>query len=41
VVLLDENEQVLLVRFVYRGGWWCAPGAGLENGKTQEDAARR
>ena len=42
VVLLDETGRVLLVRFVYRGrSWWCAPGGGLENGETHEDAARR
>ena len=42
MVRLDENGQVLLVRFIYRSGrWWCAPGAGLENRETQEDAARR
>lgn len=42
VLLLDENNQVLLVRLAYRGKrWWAAPGGGLENDETHEDAARR
>jgi 8-oxo-dGTP pyrophosphatase MutT (NUDIX family) len=42
VVLLDENEQVILVRF-WDGdeSWWCAPGGGVEPGEDHEDAARR
>ena len=33
---------MLLVRFDYAGRqWWCAPGGGLEDGETHEDAARR
>lgn len=42
VVLLDEADNVLLVRF--RDGmrsWWCAPGGGLEPGESHEAAARR
>lgn len=42
VVLLDEADRVLLVRF--RDGdrsWWCAPGGGIERGESDEDAARR
>jgi 8-oxo-dGTP pyrophosphatase MutT (NUDIX family) len=42
VVLLNGSGQVLLVRFAYRGrSWWSAPGGGLEDGETHEDAARR
>ena len=42
VVLLDGRRRVLLVRFDYGGRrWWCAPGGGLEDGETHEDAARR
>lgn len=42
MVLLDETRRVLLVRFAYCGrNWWCAPGGGLEDGETHEDAARR
>jgi len=42
VVLLDESDRVLLVRFEYEGkSWWGTPGGGLEPGETHEDAARR
>ena len=42
VLLLDEDRRVLLVRFAYRGErWWAAPGGGLEDGETHEEAARR
>ncbi len=42
VVLLDEAERVLLVRFEYGGrSWWVVPGGGLEEGETHEGAARR
>ena len=42
VVLLDEDENVILVRF-WDGqqSWWCPPGGGLESGESHEDAARR
>jgi 8-oxo-dGTP pyrophosphatase MutT (NUDIX family) len=42
VLLLDEDRRVLLVRFRYQGkSWWAAPGGGLEDDETHEDAARR
>ena len=42
VLLLDEEKRVLLMKFSYRGRcWWCAPGGGLEEGETHEDAAKR
>ncbi|MDQ3910219.1 MAG: NUDIX domain-containing protein [Actinomycetota bacterium] len=42
VILLDENERVLLAKFEYGGKrWWAAPGGGLEDGETHEQAARR
>ena len=42
VVLLDETSRVLLVRFEYHGrSWWAAPGGGLEDAETHEEAARR
>lgn len=42
VVLLDGDGEALLVRLSYRGrSWWCAPGGGLEDGKTHAEAARR
>jgi 8-oxo-dGTP pyrophosphatase MutT (NUDIX family) len=42
VVLLDENDRVLLLRF--RDGartWWCTPGGGIEPGETAEQSAVR
>ncbi len=42
VLLFDDDERLLLVRFVYRSKrWWCAPGGGLEDGESHEAAARR
>jgi 8-oxo-dGTP pyrophosphatase MutT (NUDIX family) len=42
VLLLDEYRRVLLVRFAYRGeSWWAAPGGGLEDHESHEEAARR
>jgi 8-oxo-dGTP pyrophosphatase MutT (NUDIX family) len=42
VLLLDDNNRVLLVKFSYRGeSWWAAPGGGLEDHETHEEAARR
>lgn len=42
VVLLDEADRVLLVRFEYGGrAWWGTPGGGLEPGEAHEEAARR
>jgi 8-oxo-dGTP pyrophosphatase MutT (NUDIX family) len=42
VVLLDDANRALLVRFEYGGRrWWVVPGGGLEEGETHEGAARR
>jgi 8-oxo-dGTP pyrophosphatase MutT (NUDIX family) len=42
VLLLDEDRRVLLVRFSYHGkNWWAAPGGGLEDEETHEEAARQ
>jgi 8-oxo-dGTP pyrophosphatase MutT (NUDIX family) len=42
VILLDENDRLLLARFEYGGKhWWTAPGGGLDDGETHEQAARR
>jgi 8-oxo-dGTP pyrophosphatase MutT (NUDIX family) len=42
VILLDEADRVLLVRFEYEGrSWWGTPGGGLEPGESHKDAARR
>ncbi len=42
VVLFDQFDHILLVRF-WDGdrSWWCAPGGGVEDGESHEDAARR
>ena len=42
VLLLDEKDRLLLVRF-WDGdrSWWCAPGGGVEPGETDDAAARR
>lgn len=42
VLLLDEGDRVLLVRF--RDGartWWCTPGGGVELGESDEQTAIR
>jgi 8-oxo-dGTP diphosphatase len=43
VIVLDEHDRVLLVRFVFRDGRtvWTTVGGGLEPGETYEGAARR
>jgi 8-oxo-dGTP pyrophosphatase MutT (NUDIX family) len=42
VIMLDDNDRVLLARFEYGGKhWWTAPGGGLDDGETHEQAARR
>jgi 8-oxo-dGTP pyrophosphatase MutT (NUDIX family) len=48
VVLLDEQDRILLFRFVSHGGHenpgrsvWITPGGGLEPGETFEEGARR
>ncbi len=42
VLLLDEADRVLLVRF-WDGdrSWWCTPGGGVETGESEEAAAVR
>ncbi|MBA2541708.1 MAG: NUDIX domain-containing protein [Deltaproteobacteria bacterium] len=42
VVLINAQQQVLLLEaHDAEATWWIAPGGGLEEGETFEDAARR
>src|SRR5512146_2056720 len=44
VILLDEDDRVLLVRFHDASRaktWWATPGGSLDLGETHEAAARR
>jgi 8-oxo-dGTP pyrophosphatase MutT (NUDIX family) len=42
VLLLDETDRVLLVRFRDGdGSWWCTPGGGIEGDETDAEAATR
>ena len=42
-IVLDPDDRILLVRFVFPGGrtFWATPGGGMEVGETTEDAVRR
>ena len=42
VVVFDEDDRLLLVRF-HDGdrSWWCCPGGGIEDGESDDEAARR
>lgn len=42
VLLLDQADRVLLVRF-WDGdnSWWCTPGGGVDGNETDETAAMR
>jgi 8-oxo-dGTP diphosphatase len=47
LLLLDEENRVLLFRFVYKNGalagrdYWATPEGGLEGGETFEEGAKR
>jgi 8-oxo-dGTP diphosphatase len=47
LLVIDRNNQVLLFRFVFKGGplagqdYWATPGGALEAGESFVDAARR
>ena len=43
MLIIDSQQQVLLLEAQDPRGatWWIAPGGGLEEGETFEDAARR
>jgi 8-oxo-dGTP pyrophosphatase MutT (NUDIX family) len=40
--VFDEADRLLLVRF-HDGdhSWWCCPGGGIEDGESDDGAARR
>lgn len=44
-LILDEEDQVLLVRFDWpggpEGGFWANPGGGIEPGESRLDALQR
>ncbi len=40
IVLVNEKQEVLLVRHSYVEGWYL-PGGGVERGETLEEAARK
>ena len=44
-MILDEDDQVLLVRFEWPGGpdggFWANPGGGIESGESRLDALQR
>ena len=42
-IVLDPDDRILLVRFVFPGGktFWATPGGGIEAGESSEDAVRR
>jgi ADP-ribose pyrophosphatase YjhB (NUDIX family) len=42
-IVLDPDDRVLLVRFVFPSGttFWATPGGGVEAGESTEDAVRR
>jgi ADP-ribose pyrophosphatase YjhB (NUDIX family) len=41
-VLLDPDDHVLLVRFVFpKGTFWALPGGGLDEGESVENGLRR
>ena len=41
-VVIDDEAQLLLVRFQFADGpLWAAPGGGIEDGESHEEAIRR
>ena len=41
-IVLDPDDRILLVRFVFPDGtFWATPGGGIEAGEAPEDAIRR
>ncbi|MEO8695264.1 MAG: NUDIX domain-containing protein [Acidimicrobiales bacterium] len=42
VLLVDEHDRLLLLRYADRGKYyWCPVGGGIEDGETIDQAARR
>ena len=41
-IVLDPDDRILLVRFVFPDGtFWATPGGGIEAGESPEEAIRR
>lgn len=42
-IVLDSDERILLVRFVFPTGktFWATPGGGIEAGESSDEAIRR
>lgn len=42
-IVLDPNDRILLVRFLFPTGktFWATPGGGIEVGESSEEAVRR
>lgn len=42
-IVLDPDDRILLVRFVFPSGetFWATPGGGIEAGESSEEAVRR
>lgn len=41
MIILDDNQRVLLLRYAENGGFWATPGGALEAGEDPSSAARR
>lgn len=41
VIVLDQDDRVLLLRYDENGGFWATPGGSLDLNETHESAAQR